>query len=258
MSFSALSYPVTARLFLVGLAAVALSQTASNLLGLWLASPLAAPGEQIHALHSRELPPPPLDGALLERRFGLESAPLPARPDARLRGTLVSTLESASVALIESGTRSVVVRVGDVWGSFIVDRIERRRVWLASTRGRTAIEAGEAVAAEAPSRVERSAGGAYEVSRAEVARLLADPMRLAAQAFFTPSPNGWVISRLSNDSELRQLGVLPGDEIRALNGRPANKLETLMGAAQELPNAPRVQVDLIRAGAPIRLEYDLR
>jgi S1-C subfamily serine protease len=73
-----------------------------------------------------------------------------------------------------------------------------------------------------------------------------------------PSADGWIVSRLAPDSALRDLGVLPGDEIRAFNGRPANKLETLLGAAQALPAARRVEVDLVRAGAPLRLQYDLR
>jgi general secretion pathway protein C len=172
----------------------------------------------------------------------------------------VATLEVASLALIESGPRAVIVRVGDLWNGFTVDQIERRRVWLVSAEGRTALEPGEAVAisVEPPPRVERTPSGVFQVPRAEVERLLADPMGLAAQAFFTPSANGWIISRLAPDSALRELGVLPGDEIRAFNGRPANKLETLLGAARELPAARRVQIDIIRGGGPIRLEYDLR
>jgi type II secretory pathway component PulC len=247
------------RLLLLAVTALTLAWITTNLAGIWLAAPLPMPGDR---------PPPPrrlsftrpLDGAALEHRFGLGRTPLPPRPDGRLRGTLVATLEGASLALIESGPRAVVVRVGDPWNGFTVDQIERRRVWLVSAEGRTALESGEAVASavEPPPRVRRTPSGVFEVPRAEVERLLADPIRLAAQAFFTPSANGWIISRLAPDSALRDLGVLPGDEIRAFNGRAANKLETLLGAVQALPAARRVEIDVVRAGAPLRLEYDLR
>jgi type II secretory pathway component PulC len=244
------------RLVMAAVAAAALAQTASNVASLWLSAPLPVPSERRVEPRPRNLSPP-LDRTALERRFGMEETP-PSRPDARVRGTLVATLEDASLALLESGAQAVVVRVGDAWGPFTVDRIERRRVWLASRAGRTAIEAGETVPAEAPARIRRTPGGAFVVPRAEVERFLADPMRIATQAFFTPSASGWIVSRLSADSLLRELGVLPGDEIRSLNGRPVNKLETLFGAAQELPGARRVQIDVIRAGAPLQLEYELR
>ncbi|HEX4620176.1 MAG TPA: hypothetical protein VH208_01300 [Myxococcaceae bacterium] len=247
------------RLLMLAVGALALAWTASNLAGIWLSAPnpmpTGRPAPPLQPTSAR-----PLDEAALEHRFGLGRAPPPPRPDGRLRGTLVATLEGASLALIEFGSRAVIVRVGDPWNGFTVDQIERRRVWLVSAEGRTALESGEAVAIaiEPPPRVQRTPSGVFEVPRVEVERLLADPMRLAAQALFTPSANGWIISRLAPDSALRDLGVLPGDEIRAFNGRPANKLETLFGAAQELPATRRVQIDLVRGGAALRLEYDLR
>src|SRR5579862_1142626 len=132
------------RLLLLAVAALTLAWITTRLAGIWIAAPLPMPGALPAPPHPLEFSRP-LDGAALEHRFGLGRTPLPQRPDGRVRGTLVATLEGASLALIDSGTRAVVVRVGDPWNGFTVDQIERRRVWLVSAEGRAALGSAEAV-----------------------------------------------------------------------------------------------------------------
>jgi type II secretory pathway component PulC len=245
----------------VGLASLAMAFATSQVLGAWLASssPLASPS--FRAVLERPVDAA-LDADLLGQRLGLAAAPAvahPTTPEDRLLGTLVSASERWSLATLDDGRRARTVRCGDAVGSFTVDSIERGRVWLAAGSERISLSVGVTTTAALvplPTAAPR-ADGVREIKRSELAAMMARPLDLLGNAFFTPTARGFLVARLAPGSPLAKLGLQQGDELRSLNGQPLSDPETLLGALHNLPSVRRAQIDLSRGGTATRLDYEV-
>ncbi|MFQ5680481.1 MAG: hypothetical protein ACE5GG_00275 [Candidatus Omnitrophota bacterium] len=69
---------------------------------------------------------------------------------------------------------------------------------------------------------------------------------------------GFKIDGLKEKSVVRQLGLRPGDTIRAVNGQRLNNINIPFRIYSRLKNAPLIQVELERQGQRINMTYTIK
>ena len=204
----------------------------------------------------------------------------------KLLGTLVAADKYWSFASVQDMVtqRSQTYMVGDnIQGAQVTD-IQRERVIILNNGRKEFIDGnpGDGSApmpsyapppvAAAPSGPPNSGLGSgiralneneYEVPRAEIDRTLSNLNEVAMQARIVPAfkdgqAQGFKLFSIRPDSIYSKIGVQNGDVIRRINGFDLNSPEKALEVYSKLKEAPRIEIEIERNGAPIRKTYNVR
>jgi general secretion pathway protein C len=102
----------------------------------------------------------------------------------------------------------------------------------------------------------------YVIARAEVEKARANIGELLKQARMEPNivngqTNGFVVKMIQPRSLLGQLGLQVGDVVTQVNGVELNSPEKALQVFQQLREARRLSVDLLRGNQPLSLQYEV-
>ena len=205
----------------------------------------------------------------------------------KLLGTLVSTDKNWSFASVQDMVtqRSQTYMVGDLIQNAEVRDIQRERVIVLNNGRKEFIDnqPGDGSApmptftppppvATAPPAGPNSGLGTgiratgeneYEVPRGEIDKTLANLNEVAMQARIVPAfkdgqAQGFKLFSIRPDSIYSKIGVQNGDVIRRINGFDLNSPEKALEVYSKLKEAPRIEIEIERNGAPIRKTYNVR
>jgi general secretion pathway protein C len=184
-------------------------------------------------------------------------------------------------AVIEDTTthRQDLYRVGDRVGGARVAAIDWDRVTLDGARGEEVLELSPppaapaddatvrtAAAVPAPAadgRIRRTGENAFIVDRRELAGAADNMSGLMTQLRAVAEvedgrPAGFRLFQIRDDSLFARLGIRNGDVVQRVNGAPVADPAALLAFLDRLRTEPRVALDVVRAGVPRTLVYDLR
>jgi general secretion pathway protein C len=102
----------------------------------------------------------------------------------------------------------------------------------------------------------------FVIARAEVEKARANIGELLKQARLEPNivngqTSGFVVRMIQPRSLLGQLGLQVGDVVTQVNGVELNSPEKALQIFQQLREARRLSVDLLRGGQPLSLQYEV-
>ncbi len=201
-----------------------------------------------------------------------------APADLRLWGVALHGGEPRAVIEDARSHRQELYRVGDTIGDARIAAIDWDRITLARPGGAATLvlsppaadPAAPAADADAPPRpagpgdqIRRTAENAFVVDRREITGA-ADNMsglmtQLRAVAEVADGrPAGFRLFSIADGSLFSRLGLVDGDVVQRVNGTAIADPTALLGFLQRLRTEPRVALDIVRAGTPRTLVYDLR
>jgi general secretion pathway protein C len=169
-------------------------------------------------------------------------------------------------------------RVGDEVGDARIVAIAWDRVTLQRADGDQALllttepaatettpgETGASTPARAPDVPIRQTGpGAFIVDRSALTGAVDNTSGLLTQLRAVPEvhdgrPVGFRLFQINPESVFTRLGLKNGDVVQRMNGSTLADPASLLGFLQRLRDEPRVALDIVRAGQPHTLVYDLR
>jgi general secretion pathway protein C len=112
--------------------------------------------------------------------------------------------------------------------------------------------------------IKKIAEDSYEMERALVNDLLANPMSMARSARIAPSldtngqPNGFKLYAVRPASVFAKLGIRNGDTVTAVNGFALSSPDIALEAYTKVREASHLSVSVIRRGKPVTLNYLIR
>jgi general secretion pathway protein C len=208
-----------------------------------------------------------------------------------LVATNVSSVDEASFATIRNTSSAQqgayglgssipgvgpVRRIGGTWVDFEnrtaqrVERVSMRTVEAApsvaapapapATPARTE---KDALTAEVAAGVRQLSENTFEVDRALIDKLLANPTGLARGARVAPSakngkPDGFRMRSVRPGSAFAAIGLQSGDVVHAVNGFELTSMDKALEVYTKVRQSTRLSVDVTRRGKPIVLEYAIR
>ena len=103
----------------------------------------------------------------------------------------------------------------------------------------------------------------YEVDRAVVAKVLANPGAATRGARIVPSvkngkPNGFKMYAVRPSSVYARIGFKSGDTIHAINGFELNTMDKALEVYTKVREASSLSVTLTRRGKPLTLDYSIK
>jgi general secretion pathway protein C len=103
----------------------------------------------------------------------------------------------------------------------------------------------------------------FEVDRALIDKLLANPLAASKGARVTPSmkngkPNGIKLYAVRPSSIYAKLGLSNGDTIHSFNGNELDSLDKGLEIYQKVKDASSLQVSVTRRGKPVNLQYTIK
>jgi general secretion pathway protein C len=189
--------------------------------------------------------------------------------------TLLGTVSAGrdSLALLRQGAENNLYRLDDkLPGGAVISEISRNRVLITDPDGgkRELLADPRAVSPEAASphaTTKRNAIRAlgenrWQVSRNEVERARADLNSLLKSARMEPKivdgrTEGFLVRMIRPRSLLARLGLRRGDLVREVNGVNLDSPEKALQILQQLREADRISVGLMRRNKPLNLEYHI-
>jgi general secretion pathway protein C len=103
----------------------------------------------------------------------------------------------------------------------------------------------------------------YEVDRAVVNQVLANPSAAARGARIVPAvkdgkPNGFRVYRVKKNSAYARIGLKNGDTIQAINGFELTSMDKALEVYTKVREASSLSVSLTRRGKPMTLDYTIK
>ncbi|ATB46868.1 type II secretion system protein GspC [Corallococcus macrosporus] len=241
--------------------------------------------ERLSRLTGIKLPEPepevqePGGGAMAE--VDPNAAPVKSSLRVKLLGTLVASNPDWSFAsILDMATqRSQTYMVGNTVQGATVEAIERERVIIINAGRREFIDGNPGDGAFVPpsppvaqantappgdtSGIRATSENEYEVPRAEIDKTLNNLNQVAMQARIVPAFKdgqavGFKLFSIRPDSIYSKIGVQNGDVIRRINGFDLNSPEKALEVYSKMKDAPRIEIEIERNGAPIRKSYNVR
>ncbi len=112
--------------------------------------------------------------------------------------------------------------------------------------------------------IKKIAEGSYEIERALVNDLLANPMSVARGARIVPSsnkngqPNGFKLYAVQSTSVFAKLGIRSGDTVTSVNGFDLSSPDNALEVYTKVREARNLSVSVIRRSEPMTLNYLIR
>ncbi|WP_404712122.1 type II secretion system protein N [Sphingomonas sp. MMS24-J13] len=211
---------------------------------------LGDPGTRFGASPVAARPTPPVDIAPL-----IALAPFGAAPGTSmqasdqpltLRGILLAEPRSASTVLISVGDAApIAFGMGQAVGGATIDSIAIDHVVLLSGGARTMLG------------FPRATGGAAPVSTPPVTTP-APPSSAPLLDSLGAVASGAGLAVNNPNAAMRMAGLLPGDQIVAINGAPALELTRNPALLQPIVAAGSARIDIVRAGQKLTLSVPIR
>lgn len=103
----------------------------------------------------------------------------------------------------------------------------------------------------------------YEIDRALVDKVLANPMAVAKGARIVPAvkngkPDGFKLYAIRPSSVYAKLGLTNGDTLQAINGFEMTSADKALEVYTKLREASSLEVEVTRRGKPVTLKYTIR
>jgi general secretion pathway protein C len=103
----------------------------------------------------------------------------------------------------------------------------------------------------------------YEVDRAVVNQVLANPTAAARGARIVPSvkdgkPSGFRLYRIKKDSAYARIGLKNGDTINSINGFELTSMDKALEVYTKVREASSLSVSITRRGKPVTLDYTIK
>jgi general secretion pathway protein C len=196
-------------------------------------------------------------------RAGLERGGL------TLLGTMVAG--ERSLALLATGKETALFHLDDILpGEGRLKEISRRRIlvaWPDGTEQELLVEEDHKVERPAAKATEsqtiRSVGeNRWLIARSEVDRARANLSQVLKSARLEPKvvngrTEGFLVRMIRPRSLLEKLGLKRGDLVKEVNGVELNSPEKALQVFQQLREAKKLSVSLLRNGRPLTYEYEV-
>lgn len=202
----------------------------------------------------------------------------PAVPqtDVSLVGTVAGRRELSYAVFAEKSGKQQIFRVGeDVFGLGTLDKVEKNRVLLSSHGRKTEIPLADIIAVTeirtAYPPVARNYGyfgrrtgpSTYVVDQQKVLQAIAKPDQLMTDARFIPNivkgvQQGFILREVKPGGIYASLGLRNGDVLLRINQYNISNPEAALQAFNALKGIDRAQLDIIRQGAKMSLNYQIR
>jgi general secretion pathway protein C len=196
----------------------------------------------------------------------------------RLWGVGLFGGEARAVVEDLSSHRQDLYRVGDEIGDARVAAIDWDHVTLRRGGVEQTLELSTSPAAGAPvetsepaeappatdsATIRRTGANAFVVDRRELTGAVDSMSGLLTQLRAVAEveegrPIGFRLFQIRDDSLFKRLGLENGDVVQRVNGATIGDPAALLGFIQRLRSEPRVALDIVRAGTPRTMVYDLR
>jgi type II secretory pathway component PulC len=228
-------------------------------------------------------PAPPPSKAKVSRRSNLEpvKAPKKITLPLKLLGTVsAGPFGMAFLAPQKAGAQLALGvgadlgdSLGSVWKGWILDSVERRAVVFRRGNQIQRLDLGSKEGKQAATKVShptsprRVLPGSTQilprsVSRAEVDRarnnLAFLVTQLSVQPFFERGkPAGVRVSRIRPGSFPARMGLMNGDILRGVGGKPIKNLKDTLALNQAMSGGGTVKLDLLRGGRSVQMQYQI-
>lgn len=253
---------------------------------IWLAKPLSSAWEK-RAKPAPKVTSLPLSAyeLILQRNIfdsrgpatgSLQAATLAESAEATARstnlvllGTMVAGTQSSALLSIEQET-ALLHLDEELPGGGRIKQIDRKRILISWPDGseQELLVMDEAPAISATPKVNggqgiRAAGeNRWLISRNEIEKARADLNQLLKSARLEPKivqgvTQGFLVRSVRSKSLLAQLGIKRGDLIKEVNGVPLDSPEKALQVFQQLREAKKVSVNLLRKGQPLTYNYEV-
>jgi len=187
-------------------------------------------------------------------------------------GIIVSRRPEACVAILRSGGRERVARVGEPAFGGRVTAVVPGRVSLDFGGERVDVRLAGVAAAPPPSVPSATAAGppedpttpARSMDRRDMERRLGQEVpRILAETTLVPVTEGgqvagFTLTRLPEGTLLSDAGLRAGDVITTINDVPIDSLATLIGLWPRLQSESDIRAVVLRNGQPVALSVHLR
>jgi general secretion pathway protein C len=204
--------------------------------------------------------------------------------NASLVGTMVASDKAWSMAIItdKSASETGIYRVDDtLMGEARVVDILPQRVYILRGGVREYLELQEKASPKAPAGnrppiasappaaggigegIKKTGENAYSIQRGEIDKVLSNLNNIAMQARIVPSfvngeANGFKLFAIRPDSLYSKIGIENGDIIQKINGFPMNSPDKALEIYQKLKSASSVDVEIVRNGKTMKLNYQIQ
>jgi len=107
--------------------------------------------------------------------------------------------------------------------------------------------------------IREQAPNSYVVPRSAIDSQLKQPQQFLSQALMVPNAGGgFLVREIQPGSVYESLGLQVGDVIRSVNGQPVNSVEDAMRIYGQSKNMRNLRVEIVRAGRPEMLQYNVQ
>jgi len=191
-------------------------------------------------------------------------AAAPTRLNIRLLGTVVAGKRSSAVMKLGGGKEKVVFIHGGIQAGVSLEVVEADAI-IVNNRGRRekvlmakgSLGPGVQLHSPVAPPMRRT------FTRAAIQKQVKDLPKLLTGALAVPHqmngvPDGFLIQDIVPDSLYAQAGLVNGDVIRKVNGKPVTRPEQGIALFQQLQNAPALDLEITRAGAAQQIHFDIR
>lgn len=192
--------------------------------------------------------------------------------------TLVGTISGSSkhsyAIFKDKSNKQELFRTGDsVYGTGMLDRVEKDRVFIKSSSGVTEVPIADFIEIVDSGRTPGSAGGSsfaknigegtYVVDQRKVLQALEKPQQMMTDARLLPNnvdgrQQGFSLSEVKSGGIYHSLGLQNGDVLLRINEYNISNPEAALQAFTALRGMDRVQLDIIRNGAPMTMTYQIK
>lgn len=122
---------------------------------------------------------------------------------------------------------------------------------------------GDEIEALAENGIRRIDDNNYEIDRALIDKVLANPMGLGKQARIVPAvkdgkPDGFKLYAIRPSSAIAKLGLTNGDTLEAINGLPLTSADKALEAYTKLRDANTLELEVARRGKTMNLKYVIK
>jgi len=210
----------------------------------------------------------PLFGKLVkETRVKKKSARPPvtvSRLRLRLLGTILAGKHSAAIITLENGNKQKLVFTGEAIKPGVILKSVESTAIVVDNHGRqerilmqkTALVSTPPVQRQTDREVRHMPRAAVQDKLNNLASLLTQARAIPHQ--MNGKPDGFLIQEIVPGSLYARAGLLNGDIIRKVNGRPVIEPEEGIKLFQSLKNASSIDLEIVRNGSVRTIHFDIR
>ncbi len=193
-------------------------------------------------------------------------AAAPTRLNIRLLGTMVAGDRSSAVMKLGKGKEKVVFIGEAIQPGVLLKEVEVDAI-IVDNRGRREKVLMAKGSLGSVAQADFMSGAAASMNktftRAEIQKQIQDLPKLLTGALAMQHQtdgvaDGFLLQNIVPDSLYAQAGLINGDIIRKVNGKPVTRPDQGIALFQQLQNAPALDLEITRAGVMQNIHFDIR